>query len=208
MWIVLLVLALLATIILLILVLPVKVIIKNDANELFILRYRLLFRTFGENPNPNDPLIKTLKKAGGIDRLEKAVIQKNIRTNGLQKTVSTSYDSLISLLKELLFLFKRCTVTHLKITIRSADGDPSEAAIQYGRYTAITHSFLALANSLLKIRKRNCDIDICCDYSTNKSLFRYEIVFAIPFARVLAAFWRVAMLEAKRVADQTRDQAK
>lgn len=208
MWIVLLILALLAAIILLILVLPVRVIIKNDDNEVFILRYKLLFKTFGENPNPDDPLVKTLKKAGGIDRFEKAAMQQNIQEDGLQKAVSDSYDSLTDLLRELLFLFRRCTVTRLKIKILSADEDPSEAAIQYGLYHAITHAFLAAANALLKIRKRGCNIDIRCDYSASKSFFRYEIVFAIPFARVLAAFWRVVMAEAKRVSGQTPDQAK
>lgn len=208
MWIFLSILALLAAIILFILLLPVKVIIKNDENEIFILRYKLLFKTFGENPNPDDTLVKTLKKAGGIDRFEKTAMKQNIRTDGLQKTVSDSYDSLIDLLKELLFLFKRCTVTRLKIKIISADEDPSEAAIHYGLYNAITHTFLAVANALLKIRKRGCDIDIRCDYSASKSLFRYEIVFSIPLARVLAAFWRVVMAEAKRTTGQAKDQAK
>ena len=94
MWIVLTIFAFLAIVIAVILLLPVKVIIKNDEKQGFVLRYKWLFKTFGENPNPNDPIVKALKQAGGVDRFEKANLKKNLRTEGLQKTVSDSYSSL------------------------------------------------------------------------------------------------------------------
>ncbi len=202
------ILAFLAIVITVILLLPVKVLIKNDEQDNFILRYKWLFKTFGENPDPNDPIVKTLKKAGGVDRFEKASIQKNIHADGLQKTVSDSYTALIGLLKELLFLLKKCTLTRLNITIRCSSEEPDQAAIHYGLYNAATHTFLAVLSSFLRIRKRNCNIDIRCDFNKNDPIFRYEVILAIPFARILAAFWRVVLEEAKRVANKTEDQPK
>ena len=62
MWIVLIVIACLALLITVICLLPVKVLLKNDAQNPLILRYKFLGKTFGENPDPNDPIIKTLKR--------------------------------------------------------------------------------------------------------------------------------------------------
>lgn len=199
MWIALIILGILATLITVILLHPVQVIIKNDENDNFILRYKLLYKTFGENPNPNDPIVRTLKKAGGVDRLEKVALQENIRQEGLQKAVSDSYDALIALLKELLFLFKNCTLAKFDIKIRCAADEPDETAVQYGLCSAATHTLFATLCSFLKVRQRGCNIDIDCDFYENNPIFRYHIVLSIPFRRVLAAFWRVVLTEAKRV---------
>ena len=208
MWIALSILAFLAIIITLILLLPLKVIIRNDENNQLILRYKLLFKTFGENPNPNDPIVKTLKKAGGLERLERAITQPKAALGDLKETVSEAYSVLTDLLKELVFLLKNCTVTKLKLTICCADEEPDQAAIQYGLCTAATSALLTVLRSFLRIRKRGCHIRIHCDYSSSKSVFRYHVVLAVPFYRALAAFWRAALAEAKRDALPTQDQSK
>lgn len=208
MWIVLSIIGFVALFIVIILLLPVKVIIKNDETNELILRYKLLFKTFGENPNPNDPIVKTLKKAGGVERLEKEAVRKNIRSEGLQKTVSDSYAALAGLLRELVFLLGKCTITRLHIKIRSTDEDPSQAAILYGVYTAATHTLLNILRSFIYVRKRGCKIDIGCDFNETNTLFRYYAVLSIPVYRVLAAFWRVALEEVKRADHSATDQTK
>ena len=204
MWIALTILGILATLITVILLHPVQVIIKNDDKNNFILRYKLLYKTFGENPNPDDPIVKTLKKAGGVDRLEKVSLQENIREEGLQKAVSDSYDALIALLKELLFLFKNCTVSKFDIKIRCAADEPDETAIQYGICSAATHTLFTTLCAFLKVRQRGCNIDIDCDFYENNPVFRYHVVLSVPFSRVLAAFWRVVLTEAKRAGGQVK----
>lgn len=200
MWVVWSILAFLAALVTVILLSPVKVIIKNDDKEGFILRYKLLYKTFGENPDPDDVIVKALKKSGGVTRLEKAAMQENIRSEGLQQTVSDSYEALIGILKELLFLLKRCTVTRLFIKIRCAEDEPDETALYYGLCNAATHTLLGTLSAFLKIRKRGCKIDIGYDFEGGTPLFRYEVILAVPFGRVLAAFWRLVLAEAKRVA--------
>ena len=106
MWIVLGIIGFLAALITVILLLPVKVIIKNDEQEPLILRYRFLFKTYGEDPDPNNPVIKALKTASGVDRLSKETLQESVRSGGLQKSVAETFSILKNLAKELWQLLK------------------------------------------------------------------------------------------------------
>ena len=208
MWIVLAVIAFLVLLITVICLLPVKVLLKNDEQNALILRYKFLFKTFGENPDPNDPIVKTLKKAGGVDRLEKEALQSSISTDGLKKTVSDSYSTLIGLIKEILFLLKYGVITRLHVCIRCTGDDAAETAIHYGQCCSATYSLVNALSSYIKIRKRGCKLDIGCDFSGKEPLFRYDIVLRISFGRVLAGFWKVVLAEAKRTAQAQLDQQK
>ncbi|MBO5892529.1 MAG: hypothetical protein J6Q30_07465 [Oscillospiraceae bacterium] len=207
MWIVLGILAFLATLITVILLLPVKIIIKNDEQNELILRYKFLFKTFGEDPNPDSPIVKALLSATGVERLHVKNVQKNIQSDGLKKTVSASFSMLIDLLKEVVALLKYCTVTRLHIKIRSSGDDVDDAAIHYGQCCAATYSLLNILRSFLKVRKRGCNIDLGCNFF-EKSVFRYEVVLTIRTARVLGGLWRVAMAEAKRMDAKKNPQEK
>ena len=207
MWIVLGILAFLATLITVILLLPVKIILKNDEQNELILRYKYLFKTFGENPDPDDPIVKALLSATGVERLQTKNVQKNIQTEGLKSTISSSFSMLIDLMKEVVSLLKRCTVTRLHITIRASGEDVDDAAIHYGQCCAATYSLLNVLRSFLKVRKRGCNIDLGCNFF-EKSVFRYEVVLSIRAARVLGGLWRVAMAEAKRMDAKKNPQEK
>ena len=207
MWIVLGILAFLATLITVILLLPVKIILKNDEQNELILRYKYLFKTFGENPDPDDPIVKALLSATGVERLQTKNVQKNIQTEGLKSTISASFSMLIDLLKEVVALLKRCTITRLHITIRASGEDVDDAAIHYGQCCAATYSLLNVMRSFLKVRKRGCNIDLGCNFF-EKSVFRYEVVLSIRAARVLGGLWRVAMAEAKRMDAKKNPQEK
>lgn len=208
MWIVLAVIGFLALLITVICLLPVKVLLKNDKENALILRYQFLWKTFGENPNPNDPIVKTLKKAGGVDRLEKQNLQTSISNDGLKKTISDSYTTLIGLIREILFLLRYGVITRLHVYIRCTGEDAAQAAIHYGQCCSATYSLLNALNSYIKIRKRGSDLDIACDFLADAPVFRYDIVLQVRFGRVLAAFWRVVLAEAKRAAQTQLDQQK
>ena len=92
MWIFLGILGLIALIITVILLLPVYIIIKNDENGNPIIRYKFLFKTYGENPDPNNPLLKAVKKLAGIDNLSKKQLQHDIARRGVRNTLSQTFD--------------------------------------------------------------------------------------------------------------------
>lgn len=204
MWILLAIIAFLAALITTILLLPIKVIIKNDEHNELILRYKYCFWTFGENPNPNDPIIKTIKTAVGMDRLEKSKVREDISTKGFQTTLKETFSILVDLLKEILQLLKRCTVSCFQVTIRCGGEDADQVAIQYGKCCAATYSLFNIVRSFLKVRKRGCRVDVGCDFAAEKSTFRYHLVLKVRAARVLAALWRVALAEARRQRDQQK----
>lgn len=205
MWIVLGIVAFLATLITVILLLPVKVIIKNDENNELILRYKFLGKLYGEDPDPNDPIIMMLKKAGGVTRLEKKNLQASVKSGGLQKTVSESFDLILDLLKEILGLLRYGTVTRLHIKIRSGGEDAAETAINYGKYCAVTYGLVNALGNYLPIRKRGRNIDVGCDFF-GENVFRYDILIVVRFNHVLAGFWRAVVAEAKRMAKENNQQ--
>lgn len=208
MWIALGIIGFIALLITVILLLPVYVIIQNDENNELILLYRFLGKTFGEDPDPNDPIVKTLKKAGGVERFEKDKLRTSIQTGGLKKTVAESYQVIVDLVKEIIALLKYGTITKLCIYIRCAGDDAADTAIRYGRYCAVTHGLLNALDAYVPIRKRKCKIDIGCDFMTGQEIFRYDVLLRVRFSHVLAAFWRLVLAEARRMAAERTDQLK
>ena len=191
------ILSALAALIAVILLLPVKIILKNDDENQFILRFRFLFLTFGddknkESANTGNPIVNALLSATGFDRLQTKTVGENIRNDGLKKTVSESYSMLTELLREAVALLKRCTVSRLRIKIRCGGDDAAQAAIRYGQYCAATYSLLNILRNFIKIRKRGCNIDIGCNFF-EKPIFRYEVTLSFRTSRVLAGFWRIAL---------------
>ena len=203
------ILCILAAIITAILLSPVYVIIKNDKSNNLIILYKLLFKTFGENPDPNHPIVKALKKSTGIERLEKESLEKNIEDSGLSTTVSETCRILADLLKEIAKLLKYCTAKEYKLKIICSSDDAAETAVSYGKCCAAAFPLLGLFGSLMKIKKKGRNIDIRCDFTGKKELFRYKFVISVKLCHVLAAFLRVAITEAKRrVALENEAEAK
>ena len=208
MWIFLSILGVIAVLITGILLSPVKIIIRNNEQNELLLYYKFLFKTFGEHPNPDDPIIKALTSASGVDRLKPENIQESIRTGDLRKTVTTTYATLVDLLKQVVALLKRCTVSKLQLKILCAGEDADQAAIHYGLCLTATHSLLNLLRTFLKIRKKGCQIDVRCDFLATQAVFDYHIVLTVSAARVAGALWKVIIAEGKRLAQEQTAQRK
>ena len=70
-----------------ILLLPVSFIIKTDQDGDFVVLYKILFKTFGENPNPDKPIVKALKNISGVTRLDKDKIKESSKKGELLTTL-------------------------------------------------------------------------------------------------------------------------
>ena len=199
MWIFLSILLFLILLITVILLLPISIIIKTDQNDELILRYRFLFKTYGEDPDPNNPIIKTLKEASGISRLEKENLKDKAKKTSYLATLSESFALITALLKRLLGLLNHCNLKVLKLHLICAEADAAKTAIDYGRVCALAYPFLGFIHSNIRVRKRGEDINIACDYESKKGSYSFEAVLVIRFFRVLGAFFRAAYDEAKRI---------
>ena len=200
------ILAILAVLITLTLLLPIKIILKNDKQNKFILKIRFLFLTFGVNSKKQTKNTDQ-SVAIGANRLQFKTVQSNIRDNGLQKTLSDSYAMLTELLREVVTLFKHCTITRLRIKILCGGNDADQVAIHYGQYCAATHSLLNVLGSFLNIRKRGRKIHIGCNFF-GESEFRYEIILAFPIRRILVGFGKLAISHFKRAGKKKKSTPK
>ena len=206
MWIFLSIVGVIALIILAILMLPVYIIIKSDENGELILRYKILFKTFGENPDPNNPILKALKKASGISRLEKKNLQSSAKETGLSTTVSQTLRIVIDLLREVVAILKYCTAKRFYIKVVCAEEDAADTAISYGKCCAAVYPIAGLLSSIMKVHKKGQHIDISCDYLGGKDDFQFDFLISVRLFRVIAAFFRIAFKEAKRTVDEQTSQ--
>lgn len=204
MWIFLSVLGFICLIIAVILLLPVKIIIKNDEDGELYLRYKILFKTFGEDPDPNDPIIRTLKELSGITRIEKKNLEKNVKAAGYLTTAAEICRLLADFLKELGSLLKYCTAKKFRFKLTCSGKDAAEAAINYGKCCSFVYPITAALGSSMKVRKKGYDVNVICDFTDGKEELEYEFIISVILAHALAAFFRVALKEARRQAEEQR----
>lgn len=198
MWIFLGIVAFLAGLITVVLLLPVHVIIKNDEDNNMILRYKILFKTLGEDPDPNNPIAKAIKKSSGISRIEKKNLERNIEQSGFSSTVKETFDILVDLLREVVAILKYCTAKKFMLHIVCSAEDAADAAVSFGECCAVAYPAVGAVCSAVKVPNKARDIDIRCDYLSKKDIFRYDFDISVRVFRVLAAFFRIALAEARR----------
>ncbi len=198
MWIFLGIVTFLVLFIIVILMLPIAVIIKTDQNGELIFRYKFLNKVYGENPNPNNPIVKKLKDASGVSRLKKDKIKNSVKSGSLSDTVGESLSLILSLLKRLLALLKYCKIKTLKIKIVCAEGDAAQTAISYGKCYSFVSPLIGFIHSTMKICKKGEDISISCDYTKQKGFFEFETMLSVHLFRIIVALLLVAADKAKR----------
>ena len=188
----------LAVLITILLLCPVKILIRSDKTEPLALRYKYLWFTFGEESQPGNPIAKMLKKSSGAEKTKKASIQQRLQTSNFRETVQEGYKVLLSLVKNLTQLLRHCVIEKLHVKIRSGGGDPAVAAIHYGQYCALTNSLVTALRALLKVRKKGLRIDIGCDFDASREIFECDAVIAVRLGHVVAVFLRLVFDELKR----------
>lgn len=198
MWIFLGIVAGLAAIVAIIWSLPVYVIIKSGEDGELILLYRFLGKWYGEDPDPNNPIIKQLKKSSGVARIEKSGLEKSIEQNGFMATMVETCRILGDLLKEVVHLLRYCTAKKMNISVVCAEQEAAETAIRYGQCCAAVYPLVGMLSSVMKVRKKARHVDVQCDFSGGEPSFSYDFLIMVRFGRALAALWRVSMKEAER----------
>lgn len=181
-----------------ILMLPVDIIIKSDEKGELIFRYKFLFKTYGENPDPNNPIIKAVKKTTGIDKLEVGEIKKKLKESSYVPTALETINILKGLLGELGHILKHFSARLFKIDVKCAADDAADAAINYGQYCALIYPLTAGLGVFIKIPKRARKINIAISPEVEKDKIEYEIIIRVKVVRVLWAFFRVSYKEAMR----------
>ena len=202
MWIAIGIILFLAVLVTVILLLPVYVIIKNEGESELKILYRFLFKTYGEHPDPNNPILKMLKTATGVDKLSVKTIRGGIKTGGFDVTVEQTVRVLFSLLKELGALLRFCVCKKMYVHVISAGDDPGDAAINHGICCSFVYPVLAyLKSNLKRVSKRGEDVRLECDFSGVDDSFVYHIILRVTVGRLILALWHIVLREAKHQAE-------
>lgn len=198
MWLFLSILAIIMLVVTVILSIPVKIIIKNDQDNNLTILYKILFKTFGENPDPDNSVVKLLKEVSGVSAIEKKSMEKNVGQSGWLDTTLDTLNILTNLLKEIASLLKYCTAKRFEINILCSEENAADTAINYGRYCAVVYPMASFLNSIMKVRKKGQKLNIQADFSGGESEFSYDFLISVTLFRVLVALFKVALKEAKR----------
>ena len=197
MWIALGILALLITGILL---LPVYVIVKYEHQDGFTVRFRFLGKLYGaEDGREENPIVKRLKAASGLSRLDQKQPEEKKNPVEVVKGKLALITDLFRAVKDLL---KRVTVKKLKVKIVCADECAATAAVNYGLCYAVAAPVLGYLQSNLRIDPKGREIQIACDYTASKGSFFFETVLSVRIYRILLTLLQITKEEAKRGADK------
>lgn len=188
-------LALLITVICL---LPVYVYIYYDDEKGLQLRYRLLWKVFGEDPDPNNPILKLLKELSGVSKFDSVTsIKKTVSDSGVSHTLKQVGDVLISLLRQLVWILPRCRVRKLELRAVCAEGEPDEAAMEYGKLCAAVYPIVGIVDNIIPINRRRLRLDLRCDFEAERSAFDLTAVIRARLGSALRALWHIVLDEAK-----------
>ncbi len=207
MWIFLTALFVLIAVICIILLLPVLIIIKTDGDGVLQFRYKILFKTFGEDPDPNNVIVKALKNISGVSRLDSENIKKSAQSGSVLGTIKSNFSLVVGLIKRLLELIKKCKVRKFNVDIVCVGEDAAAAAVEYGAVCAFVYPALSFIRSALSIDPNVERVKIGPDFNAKKGKFKLEIVLAIGLYRVIGALLRAAFDEAERMAKDPKVSA-
>ncbi|MBQ9106802.1 MAG: DUF2953 domain-containing protein [Clostridia bacterium] len=182
------VLASLALIIGLILAIPVKVILTNDEEKGVKLLYRLLFWTFGENPDPNNIIVRSAKQITGLSQIDNVkALKRTVDNSGISATAGQIADILLMLAGRVFWILQYCTLEKLRLRAVSAGDDAAQTAIDYGATCAVVYPLLGYINSNMKVVQRGWDVEVACDFDGSEQEFELEATVSVRLLHVFRA---------------------
>ncbi|MBP5618226.1 MAG: hypothetical protein J6X61_03650 [Clostridia bacterium] len=171
-----------------ILALPVSVILLRDGERPFLILYRFLWFTFGEEPDPDNPVTKAAVKVLGLDRLESVdKLKQETDRNGVAETAGDLALVLKELLGRVIWILPRCKVKTLRIRSISAGEDAAAVAMDYGMVCAVVYPLIGWIESALRVSRRGKKVEIGCDYDAEESTFEMNVRLSVRIWTVLLA---------------------
>lgn len=168
----------------LLLVLPLRIFLSYSEEK--GLQYRVKYAVFrladsekpakAESSKKQSVVVKKLKKAtvgapqsllsflGLEDISSVANAKRAIDEKGLLETLHSVTEAVGSLFKRTGRLLKKGVFQRFDLRIVCGDGDPADAAMQYGTVCAAVYPLLTLLDSTMKCKRRK--VDIRCDFNT------------------------------------------
>ncbi len=183
------ILAVIILIILVALCLPVDVLILVDDKNGFKLLYRFLGKLYGEEPDPNNVIIKGVKKAVGISHLDSIKTIKNtFESRGTAVTVKETADVLLAILNRVVWILRYCRIKKCDIMSISAGDD---AAIDYGTACAVIYPLVGYMKANFSVNERRLNVDIRCDYLNEEASYNVNLELRVKTVHVIRALFYI-----------------
>ncbi len=187
------VLAVIIVLIFLLLLLPVKLLVFTDNQGEIKVFIKILFITI--KPKRKEKSDKTAKKELSAEQMtafEK--IKTQIQEKGLGDTLHLIFDFIGSVIKQMIFVVKKCIIRKLKCHISVADEDAAVAAIRYGTLCTSVYSLTGLIDAHLKKKNDALDVKVHCDFQQVKTTVVLNIAVSI---RIIWLVWALLVLLVK-----------
>lgn len=160
---------------------PVTVNVKTDENKKIKFNVKFLFI------NINNQKAKPEKKTEGTSKKEN-IFKTYLKKYGFTDTVSKILELLSEALNELSFILKKAKFKKAYLTITVATDDASKTALSYGRICSVVYPVTAYMDNELKVSKNAFDINIGCDFNTDKPDYSFELEVSLKsFSAVISA---------------------
>ncbi len=191
-----------ALLITVILCLPVYVIVKTDEQDELMIRYRFLHMEFGEDPDPENPILVFAKEATGLSKTDSKALKSSVKSSGVAETVKDTCSILLTLFRQVVWIVKYCTLVKFELCVVCASDDAGDAAVNYGKCCTAIYPIITAVHGIMKVRPRGESIDVRCDFLAEESLVRCDVKLRVSVLRVLQAFIKIVIKEAMRMGEK------
>lgn len=179
------------SLVVIILLLPFNIIIKNSSDGKLLLNFKILFFTFGNTKNKSSKQKNKRKKSSGASAIENFNIKKAFKEKNFGAAVEDLFGVLNVLFKELLLLLKHCSIKKLKLNVVCSSSDAAETAINYGKCCAVVYPFAGFITSAIKVSNKNAHINVSCDYNGTGNICVYYICVSVQIFYLMCAALKI-----------------
>lgn len=170
-----------------IILLPVDVVFLDDEKEGFKIMLRFLGKLYGEEPDPDNKILKEITKVTGADKLlDKKKVQSSLDSKGVSLTAREMLNMLKLFLGRVIWILPKGKLSKMDINY-VCGGDAAEAAIEYGIACATLYPITAMIEDRVKTKRNASNVRLKCDFDAEKSLFNMDIELRFMIIYVLIA---------------------
>ena len=169
--------------ILIILLLPVKFIIRNDDENRFYFRVKFLWFSFGDSKKTK----KGAHQKSGIEQLELESLKARVQRDGITETLTVAAKIIKTVFKRLERVIEHGRVNRFDFIVVCSAKDAAQTAIRYGSCCAIVYPLLGFINSIIKVNPKNRNIDVSCKYGDVSEVLRYNFIISVRIFYLLVA---------------------
>ncbi len=169
----------------LVLLLPVRVIIRYSGDGELKLLVKFFGIVFGEND-------RTEKSADTKDKKDRNLLglgsfKQNVRENGLLATVQSLAGLLKLFVNRAVWLLRHCLVERFHLKIVCAGDDAAETAMEYGAVCAVVYPLVGLLQNAARFEEKGLDIAVLCDYDSKDTVLQFDTTVRVRVVYLLCA---------------------